>query len=1017
MGYDIPNNSNPGYPKPHKLTIPEHITYQSFDRPVKNIKTSSGYHWVWVFLIPVYQSYSTGAFENANVDSLDINARIIDQFTCKRNKNLKHVSFGDSVQKISGYAFFECWSADGNISFSENSQLQSIAGSAFCDYGKNGWTYNGYLNIPPQVEEIGVAAFQNCKFTGITFQGDKIAVILGKTFKKAIKSGNSDLVLPNSLSKICYQAFYQCKFNTLTTGRYLRQIHEEAFYGCDQMHTMTLNRNLDSIGKKAFANCTSLSNVTCLNGNPPALGANAFQNIASNATLTVPAGSFDAYYNSAWHNYFPNIIEDGIGGINFVANNIRYRVNEDNTSVTIVGPAEGVTLSGTQVFGNTVSYNGNTYNVTKIGNYAFNQCSGITVVSIQSPIEEVGDCAFSWCTQLNSVALPNTLKRIGYGAFGICPNMHLSTAGFPNSLEEIGDFAFWGCALNNVSFGNGLKSIGMGAFIGGGISGQLNLPNSLEYIGDGAFESCPGLTGNLTIPNSVKYIGDYAFWQCPNLTGTLNIPGSVIYLGIGAFKECTGFTGQLHTPSNMTEIPKYAFYGCTGITGWTCPDRLKLIDENAFSYSGLQTLMLGADIDSIGSNAFTGCASLVVVDLRYTHSIPNISYNSFENVPCTTVQVPCGKANYCSQSAWGLNFSNFEAECHDGYSFDDNTFEGWTTIDADGDGHDWFVKEQYEFHPAHTGSYYAASESYSNSLGTWLYPDNYLVSPQKGRYNQIRFYARAEEYNHPAEHFGVAISTEGNTDPDDFTTIQEWTMTAKDAGSWHEYTVDLSSYSNIWVAIRHFNCTDQSSLCVDDISLEPIPVIDQIQIDGFTAPSWGEHPDFDLELVDGLPYTIVDVQWHDYGVGLMTPSDVFDIEDNCYYLRVYLEPAEGYSFDPDAVVLFNGDSSNHDYYSNVIYDNGNISVETFCFYLKDNNGVGEQSAVNLAVYPNPTSGNVKIKADNLRNIEIYNMMGQKVFETEASGNEFEYNFGDSTGMFLIKVETEQGVETRRVVVM
>ncbi len=40
-------------------------------------------------------------------------------------------------------------------------------------------------------------------------------------------------------------------------------------------------------------------------------------------------------------------------------------------------------------------------------------------------------------------------------------------------------------------------------------------------------------------------------------------------------------------------------------------------------------------------------------------------------------------------------------------------------------------------------------------------------------------------------------------------------------GAWYEYTVDFSAYAGqeIWVAIRHFNCTDQFILKVDDITL------------------------------------------------------------------------------------------------------------------------------------------------------------------------------------------------------
>jgi hypothetical protein len=68
------------------------------------------------------------------------------------------------------------------------------------------------------------------------------------------------------------------------------------------------------------------------------------------------------------------------------------------------------------------------------------------------------------------------------------------------------------------------------------------------------------------------------------------------------------------------------------------------------------------------------------------------------------------------------------------------------------------------------------------------------------------------------------------------------------------------------------------------------------------------------------------------------------------------------------------------------------------------------------IYPNPSKGIVKIAAENLQHVEIYNMTGQKVFETEVSGNEFEYDFGGSTGIYLFKVETAKGIETQRVVV-
>ena len=182
----------------------------------------------------------------------------------------------------------------------------------------------------------------------------------------------------------------------------------------------------------------------------------------------------------------------------------------------------------------------------------------------------------------------------------------------------------------------------------------------------------------------------------------------------------------------------------------------------------------------------------------------------------------------------------------DTYDFDDGTFQGWTAIDANNDGYNWVLGSQIGgvylvsgASLAGTGHNSSAdmvcSGSYSNATSQAITPDNYLVSPAKAEYTGITFYACAQDASYAAEHFGVAVSTNGNTSGSDFAMVQEWTMTAKDAGAmsigrdgqtraqgnWYEKTVDLSAYAGqeIWVAIRHFNCNDQFILNVDDITL------------------------------------------------------------------------------------------------------------------------------------------------------------------------------------------------------
>ena len=156
--------------------------------------------------------------------------------------------------------------------------------------------------------------------------------------------------------------------------------------------------------------------------------------------------------------------------------------------------------------------------------------------------------------------------------------------------------------------------------------------------------------------------------------------------------------------------------------------------------------------------------------------------------------------------------------------------QGWTSIDADGDGFQWFNSET-KLGPGygHESNFCMFSQSYDNTFDI-LYPDNYLVTPEKfkvGKDASFSFWACAQDLEYPAEHFGVAVSTEGNTSADDFTTIKEWTMTAKstrEQGTWFQYTVDLSEYEGLelWIAIRHFNCFDQYYLAVDDVEVNNI---------------------------------------------------------------------------------------------------------------------------------------------------------------------------------------------------
>ena len=180
------------------------------------------------------------------------------------------------------------------------------------------------------------------------------------------------------------------------------------------------------------------------------------------------------------------------------------------------------------------------------------------------------------------------------------------------------------------------------------------------------------------------------------------------------------------------------------------------------------------------------------------------------------------------------------------YEFE-NSLDGWTSFDAANNeiSDPWWHSSEAFFHgktpnDSHSGSGHLMSETRNKSLIDFTYPiDNYLVSPNKMKITEnstFSFYARANHAYYYPEHFGVAISENGNSSEADFTTIQDWTITQQQGTNWNKYTVDLSAYAGqeIYVAIRHYFTEDEweslyygfyvEALCIDDIVLSDVIV-------------------------------------------------------------------------------------------------------------------------------------------------------------------------------------------------
>ena len=87
-------------------------------------------------------------------------------------------------------------------------------------------------------------------------------------------------------------------------------------------------------------------------------------------------------------------------------------------------------------------------------------------------------------------------------------------------------------------------------------------------------------------------------------------------------------------------------------------------------------------------------------------------------------------------------------------------------------------------------------------------------------------------------------------------------------------------------------------------------------------------------------------------------------------------------------------------------------------YYYSVDAVGENYDNNVSIYPNPTNGNVKIEAESLSNVAIFNLMGQKVYEENISGDEYVIDMNEfGTGLFMIKIQSASGTSIQKITVI
>ena len=325
----------------------------------------------------------------------------------------------------------------------------------------------------------------------------------------------------------------------------------------------------------------------------------------------------------------------------FAVNGIFYNITDSN-SKTVEVTYKGSyyeqyynEYSGSVTIPKIVSYNGNTYNVTSIGDRAFCDCSGLTSITIPNSVTSIGWFAFC-CTGITSITIPNSVTSIGYEAFYGCSG--LTSITIPSSVTSI-EGAFNGCSgLTSIEIPNSVTSIGEYAFNGCSGLTSIIIPNSVTSIGEHAFKGCSGLT-SITIPNSVTSIGIVAFDGCSSLT-SITIPNSVTSIGDWAFYDCTRLKtvinlSNLKFSKGSTDYGYIAYYADKVISGEIENDFIfGVIDgvNTLIGYLGNETeLILPADYKGesyvIGENVFKD--NKTITSITIPNSVTSIGEGAF----------------------------------------------------------------------------------------------------------------------------------------------------------------------------------------------------------------------------------------------------------------------------------------------------------------------------------------------------------------------------------------------------
>ena len=288
------------------------------------------------------------------------------------------------------------------------------------------------------------------------------------------------------------------------------------------------------------------------------------------------------------------------------------------------------------------------YSLDEDGNATITGYSGsVSALAIPQTIDghtvvAIGDDAFRG-TCLVNVTIPDTVTEIGDWAFSACKQ--LSTVQLSNNLTKLGLHVFSDCtSLTSIRIPKSLETAYSSTWYPGGpFSGcvalqSVELETGMTKIPGNLFDSCPGFT-TITIPDTVTEIGDWAFSACKQLS-TVQLSNNLTKLGLHVFSDCTSLTSiripkSLETAYSSTWYPGGPFSGCVALQSVELETGMTKIPGNLFdSCPGFTTITIPDTVTKIGDSAFSNCEKLESITIP--DSVTEIGNDAFNG--CTELK-------------------------------------------------------------------------------------------------------------------------------------------------------------------------------------------------------------------------------------------------------------------------------------------------------------------------------------------------------------------------------------------